>query len=114
MIQPVDTAGGLITSFSTALVIACGALYLLLFSIACLRAKPGLLILAYACFAVLAANVLVLATLLHLDLYTLAKALAALLACLLVPHAVRQLAAGAHGKTGGHPACCPAAPAERS
>jgi len=93
----------LITSFSITLVITSGALYILLFLISHLRKSPGMLILAYACFAVLAANVLVLATLLFLDGYQLAQVLGSLLAYLLAPHAIRRLFAG---PAGGKPVSC--------
>jgi len=114
LIEPIaSSSGGLITSVSTAVVIASGALYFLLFTIANLRNKPGMLILAYACFAVLVANVLVLATLLFLDRYQLAQVLAILLACLLLPHVIRRLVAGpAGGKPGSRQACCTLSPAK--
>ena len=113
MIEPAASSGVLITSFSTALVIASGALYILLFTISHLRKKPGMLIFAYACFAVLVANVLVLATLLFLDAYQLAQVLAILLAYLLVPHVIRRLVAGPAGdKTDSRQACCTLYPAK--
>jgi len=99
LIEPVASSPGvLITSFSTVLVLASGTLYLLLFTISQLRNKPGMLVLAYACFAVLVANVLVLATLLFLDGYQLAQVLGILLAYLLVPHAIRRMVAGPPGE----------------
>ena len=107
MIEPVETPGVLITSFTTVLVIASGALYILLFTLSHLRKKPGLMILAYACFAVLLANVLVLATLLYLDSYQLAKVLGVLLTYLLLPHIVRRLVAGPAGvKPLRQSSCC--------
>lgn len=87
------SSGGVIASLSTVLVIASGALYILLFILSYLRKKPGMLILAYACFAVLVANVLVLSTLLFLDGYQLAQVLGLLLTCLLAPHVIRRLLA---------------------
>lgn len=110
MIEPVVSSGVLITSFSTVLVIASGTLYILLFTISHLRNKPGLLILAYACFAVLVANVLVLATLLFLDGYQLAQVLGILLAYLLVPHVIRRMVAGPPDKS--RSACCTMSPAK--
>jgi hypothetical protein len=113
LIEPLETTGVLITSFSTALVIASGTLYILLFSLSHLRKKPGMLILAYACFAVLLANVLVLATLLYLDSYQLAQVLVVLLAYLLLPHAVRRLVARtAGGKPVSRSSCCTLFPTE--
>jgi len=102
----------LITSFSTALVFVFGALYLLLFTISQLRKKPGMMILAYACFAVLVANVLVLATIMHLSAAELAQVLGALLAYLLVPHAVRRLVSGADSKPVNRSDCYSLSPAE--
>lgn len=113
MIEPVVSSGVLITSFSTVLVIASGALYILLFTISHLRKKPGLLILAYACFAVLVANVLVLATLMFLDGYRLAQVLGILLAYLLVPHVILRMVAGpAEQKPVSRAACCAMSPAK--
>jgi hypothetical protein len=113
LIEPLETTGVLITSFSTALVIASGTLYILLFSLSHLRKKPGMLILAYACFAVLLANVLALATLLYLDSYQLAQVLVVLLAYLLLPHAVRRLVARtAGGKPVSRSSCCTLFPTE--
>jgi len=113
LIEPVASSGVLITSFSSALVIASGALYILLFTISHLRKKPGMLILAYACFAVLVANVLVLATLLFLDGYQLAQVLGILLGYLLVPHVIRRLVAGPAGeKPDSRAASCTLLPAK--
>lgn len=114
LIEPIASSSGvLITSFPTVLVIASGALYILLFTISHLRDKPGMLILAYACFAVLVANVLVLATLLFLDGFQLVQVLGVLLAYLLVPHVIRRLVAGTAGrKPVSRPTCCTLFPAE--
>ncbi len=113
MIEPVASSGVLITSFSTSLVIASGAFYILLFMISHLRKKPGMLILAYACFAVLFANVLVLSTLRFLDGYELLQVLGVLLAYLLIPHVIRRLVAGPAGeKPESRPDCCTLFPAK--
>ena len=106
MIESSGSSGVLITSFSTVLVIASGALYILLFILSQLQKRPGMLVFAYAGFAVLLANVLVLATLLYLDSYQLAQVLGALLAYLLLPHVLWRLVAGpARGKPASRSAC---------
>jgi len=113
LLETVESSGVLIASLSTALVIASGSLYILLFTISHLRKKPGMLILAYAGFAVLVANVLVLATLLYLDRYQLAQVLGVLLAYLLVPHALRRLLAGPPAERQVNRAtCCSVFPAK--
>ncbi|HYQ72082.1 MAG TPA: hypothetical protein VET88_09175 [Gammaproteobacteria bacterium] len=112
MLETVEPARALIVYFSTVLVIASGALYILLFTLSHLRKRPGMLILAYACFAVLLANTLVLATLLHLDGYQLTAALSVLLAYLLLPLALRRLMGENAGVArSGKSSCCPPFPA---
>ena len=112
MLETAEPARAIIVSFSTVLVIASGALYILLFTLSHLHKRPGMLILAYACFAVLLANTLVLATLLHLDGYQLTVALAVLLAYLLLPLVLRRLVGGNAGAArSGKSPCCPPFPA---
>jgi len=95
LFETIETAGALSTAFTSTLVIVSGALYILLFTISRLRNKPGLLTLAYACFAVQVANVLVLIAMLHFDAYGVTQAIATLLAYLLVPHAILHIITGA-------------------
>jgi len=98
LIASIETTGALSTSFASSLIIAFGVLYILLFMISRLRDKPGMLTLSYACFAVLLANTLVLAAMLHFDAYAISQVLGALVAYLLVPHAILHLLAGRGGK----------------
>lgn len=65
MIEPVALQDFFITFFASALVILFGAGYAGLYAWAKLRGKPGLLAWAYACYAVLAAAVFVLARTAH-------------------------------------------------
>jgi hypothetical protein len=67
MIEPVALKDFFITFFASALIILSGAGYAGLYAWAKLRGKPGVLLWAYACYAVLVGAVFVLARAAHFN-----------------------------------------------
>jgi len=97
MIEPVELKDFFITFFSAALIILSGAGYAGLYAWARLRGKPGLLLWAYACYAVLAASTLVLARATHLNGEWQILVGLMLAGYLLAPLGIWKLCAASHG-----------------
>lgn len=98
MIEPVHLANFFAVFFSAASVILFGAAYALLFAWSRVKARPGLMPLAYAAYAGLFVSVLVLAfaaNLLNHGFWTFIVLLM-LVGYLVAPHAIWKLCVGTH------------------
>ena len=105
MLEPVKLANFFIVFFSAAMVILFGAGYALLFAWSRVRARPRLLILAYAAYAGLVMSVVTLAfaaNLFHSAYWTFIVALM-LVGYLVAPHAIWRLCVGTHNAGGAAP-----------
>jgi len=98
VIEPVALQDFFITFFASALVILFGAGYAGLYAWAKLRGKPGLLFWAYACYAVLAAAVAVLARAAHFSGEWRILAGLMLAGYLLAPMGIWKLCQASHGE----------------
>jgi len=104
MLEPVKLANFFIVFFSAAAVILFGAAYALLFAWSRVKARPRLLLLAYAAYAGLVASVLTLAFAANLfnNAYWTFIVLLMLVGYLVAPHAIWHLCLGTHADT-AHP-----------
>ena len=103
MLEPVKLANFFIVFFSAASVILFGASYALLFAWSRVRARPSLMPLAYAAYAVLVVSVITLAfaaNLFHNGFWTFIVVLM-LVGYLAAPHAIWHLCVGTHADAQG-------------
>ncbi|MDD2701534.1 MAG: hypothetical protein PHH36_09880 [Sideroxydans sp.] len=98
MIEPASLENFFTIFFSAAMVILLGALYALLFAYSRVRQAPGLMPLAYLCYAGLFAATLILAQAANLlsDLLWATVVVLMLFGYLLAPHAIWHLCVGTH------------------
>jgi uncharacterized membrane protein len=98
MIEPANLANFFTIFFSAAMVILLGALYALLFAYSRVRKAPGLMPLAYLCYAGLFAATLILAQAANLLSHPLWATVVVLMlfGYLLAPHAIWNLCVGTH------------------
>jgi hypothetical protein len=98
MIEPVALQDFFLSFFSAAMVIVAGALYALLFALGKQRRSVALLALAYSAYGVLAASVLMLARVLHLEGFWQSVTIVMLVGYLLAPHGIWRLCLSTYGR----------------
>ena len=102
MIDPVGTQHIMAAAIAGALIILFGALYALFFALARLRARPGLMLSAYAAYALLVVAVVVLTVTLNLTGPWQVVAAVMVVGYFVAPRLIWRLCAGTHAAEAGH------------